>query len=103
MNGPIGGSQQYFTRTAVTPAGTSNGSSTKLPCCSEPNSPVNTWFGSIAAPPQEVGPSMAAGGCIAIACAPAVEAKTRHAKTAASGADKRNNPCLEQNIPGSGH
>ena len=55
VNGPIGGSQQYLTRTAVTPAGTSNGSSTKLPCCSELNSPVKTWFGSIAAPPQEVG------------------------------------------------
>ena len=63
--GPIGGSQQYLTRTAVVPAGTWNGSSTKLPWSSDPNSPVITWVGWIAAPGQDVGPSaVAAAGAL---------------------------------------
>ena len=65
MKGPWGGSWQYLTRTAVVPAGTVKGTSTKLPCNSAPNSPVITCDGSISAPVQDLGPSaVAAAGAL---------------------------------------
>ncbi len=52
---PVSGwSQQYLTRIAVVPRGTSNGTITKLLLSSVPNSPVITLSGVIAAPLQGV-------------------------------------------------
>ncbi len=41
--GTSGWSKQYFTRTAVVPAGTSNGTSTKPPCRLDSKLPVVSW------------------------------------------------------------
>ena len=75
---PSGWSKQYFTRTAVVPAGTSNGTSTKPPCRLDSKLPVVSWSSRIGSPGHgSVTAAVTAVGAVAGVCACAVAPSAR--------------------------